>query len=277
MMPLTLSQGDQQVRVRPELGGAIERYNWHGIELLRPAPPDGGVRQMGIFPLVPYANRIGNGQLPGHRALRPNFPPEPHSLHGFGWQRPWQASATTDHSALLTLDHAADADWPFDCTCSLAIVLDAVGLHLQLALTHTGSGSMPAGLGFHPFFPTASGPLLDARWDGRWETGADQLPLLQVAAVPATRMPVQNWEVDHCHTGWDGKASLQYARHSVALSADCAFLHCFKPADGRPFIALEPVSHQPNAHQLAPQQLHQLERGQQFSITMHIQAQERST
>jgi aldose 1-epimerase len=275
MEPLILSHGDQQVSVRPELGGAIAAYRWRDIDLLRPAPADGTVRQMGCFPLVPYANRIGGGRLPGHPALAPNFPPEPHSLHGFGWQRAWHISASSANAAILTLLHAADAHWPFDCDVTLDIRLDQHGLHQCLTLTQRGQGKMPAGLGFHPFFPTDSAPRLDASWDGMWDSGSDHLPRSHSAAAPAAGLAVAQWAVDNCFTGWNGRACLSYARHLVELTADCPFLHCFKPFDGRPFIALEPVSHMPNAHQLAPQQLRQLGSGQQFSISMQIQPHER--
>ena len=275
MAGLTLTHGDQQVLLRPQLGGAVERFTWRDIDLLRPAGPDAGVRHMGIFPLLPYANRIGNGQLPGHPPLAQNLPPEPHSLHGFGWQRPWQIDISSERQARLTLAHVADADWPFDCSGTFDVLLAAGGLHLRLGVRHDGPGSMPAGLGFHPFFPTDSATLLDAHWSGMWETGPDHLPRQHIAAVPAAGMALADWHIDHCFTAWDGVARLHYRTHIVTISADCPFLHCFKPADGRPFIALEPVSHMPNAHQMAPRQLRQLGHGEQFCITMHIQPQAR--
>lgn len=278
MMPaLTLACGTNQVQVRPDTGAAIEQFSWRGMDILRPTPPDATtVRQMASFPLVPYANRIGSARLPGHAPLRLNFLPEPHSLHGFGWQRPWQVSAASANTARLQLIHAKDQDWPFDCVCTLDIMLDMESLHLRLTLRNTDLRDMPAGLGFHPFFPLDADTRLTARWEGMWET-ENQLPVRHVAVPAAAQKALANWQVDHCFTDWNGSAVLDYASHRVVLAAggQCPNLQCYRPGDGRPFIALEPVSHIPNAHQLAESGnpdtgLRTLSSGQSFEISMSI-------
>ncbi len=88
-----------------------------------------------------------------------------------------------------------------------------------------------------------------------------------------------DWRVDNCFAGWNGAATLDYATHSVRIEAgpECPYIVCFRPADGRPFIALEPVSHVSNAHQLeergvAGLGLRMLAPDQTFSIRMAIRA-----
>ena len=38
--------------------------------------------------------------------------PEPHAIHGVGWQRPWSVLDSDDSFAMLAYEHRADASWP---------------------------------------------------------------------------------------------------------------------------------------------------------------------
>lgn len=280
---LVLAHGDTTATIDAHTGGAIARLRWCGIDLLRPAGEGATVREMGMFVLVPYSNRIGLGGLPGEVRLAANFPGEPHSIHGFGWQRAWQVSDAGADWACLDLVHAPDAHWPFSCQATLNIALRADGAQMQLSLRNTDTRPMPAGLGFHPFFPVDDSTFLQAQWDGRWELDAARLPI-HLAAVSvqddfsAPRL-VSGWHVDNCFTGWPGRATLHYAHHSVCIEAgpECPYIVCFRPADGRPFVAIEPVSHVSNAHQLeqrgvAGTGLRTLAPAETFSIRMAISA-----
>ncbi|MEG0883301.1 MAG: aldose 1-epimerase, partial [Janthinobacterium sp.] len=150
-----------------------------------------------------------------------------------------------------------DADWPFACTVQQTVLLDDAGLRLTLSVRNDDTRAMPAGLGFHPYFPLAPGLRLQTQWDGVWSMGADRLPagLAPVAqASPfAAPQPVAGWQADNCYSGWTGRASLDYGNYSVQLSAsdNCGHLVCFAPNDERGFIALEPVTHANNAFALA--------------------------
>ncbi len=285
MQPILLVNGDMHAELYPEIGGAVARLTWRGLDLLRPttetAIEQGLVRQMGIFPLVPYSNRIGNGQLPlaeNSVQLRANFPPEPHSIHGFGWQRAWQVQDQEAAGVNLLLAHTPDHDWPFACECRMRVVLTGQGLSLQLSIRNDDTQIMPVGLGFHPFFPVDANTRLRACWDGYWEMGADHLPTKHKAlGASSGARKLIDWQVDHCFTGWQGRATLDYSSHRTVIEAspECPFLVCFRPADGRPFIALEPVSHVNNAHQLARDGapntgLRWLKTGQNFDISMSI-------
>jgi aldose 1-epimerase len=270
-VPVHLRHGASEVELLPAIGGAVARFAWRGRDILRPAPdcrglaPAAAVRRMGCYPLLPYSNRIGAARLHADgtvHALRPNFPPEPHSLHGFGWQRPWQVADRSDSAATLVLDHAADADWPYACGARQDVRLDRDGLHLALTLTNTDARAMPAGLGWHPYFPLAPGLRLHTEWTDTWPTGTDGLPQGD-ASVPAPSpfragAPVDGWRVDRCYGGWNRHARLHYAGYDVDLRAgeDCDYLVCFAPDDERRFVALEPVTHATDAFALAARGVH---------------------
>lgn len=279
---------DIEVVVCPQVGGATACFAWKGTDILRRAPDsavrDRQVRQMGVYPLVPYSNRIGQAQLRfGDQtvSLRPNFPGEPHAIHGFGWQREWHVSRRTDDSAELRLGHTPDADWPFACEAVQRVQLTADGLSLDLTVTNTDAQAMPAGLGFHPYFPLSADTRLQTEWMSVWHMSEDSLPTSLCPVPPqadfrASR-PVAGWKVDHCFTGWSRRVCLDYASHQVWIKASdaCRQIVVFAPDDGRNFIALEPVTNINNAFALATQGvpdtgMRTLAPGESLAISMSI-------
>lgn len=261
---IELACADSRIAVCPAIGGAVARFDWHGTDILRRASDtaiaQAQVRQMGCFPLLPYSNRIENATLRvGEEAfaLRPNFPPEPHAIHGVGWLREWRVGPRSATSIRLDLAHAPDEDWPFRFEAHQAIVVGADALEIRLRIRNTDARAMPAGLGFHPCFPLRPGVRLRSEWLGMWTMGKDRLPVECAPAPPEAdfREPraVEGWRVDNCFTGWKRCAGLHYPSHCVELSASEALdrIVCFAPDDGRGFIALEPVSHVNNAFALA--------------------------
>lgn len=252
--PLVLTCRDNMAMVYPRMGGSIGRWTWRGRDVLRAAPVPGTVEDMGCFPLLPFANRIGGGVLPGGGRLALH-PGEPNSLHGIGWQAPWTVLDRSAHAARLKLVHRADGRWPFDFTAILGITLGSDSLAQTLHIRNDGAADMPAGLGFHPFFPVDGDTVLRTAWDGVWETDAAMLPRHHRSLASPDPVQVRGWTVNHCFTGWDGCAVLGYGQHSVSVHADpsCRFLHCYQPGSDESFVALEPVTHIPNAHQLQEQ------------------------
>lgn len=247
MDAIDLQCGASHVRLLPQRGAAIGAWHWRGTPLLH--APDGDVA---CFPMLPYANRIAHGQLPGTASLPPH-PGEAHSLHGIGWRRGWRVIEQHAAHVVLGLQHQADRDWPFDLTAILSIALGDNWLTHTLWVTNTGKRTMPLGMGFHPFFPADHDTTLSAGWTGRWGVTPDHLPVgLAPQPAPAGLVDVGPWCVNNCYTGWDGKAVLHYPGHTLRISADplCRFLQCYRPGPVSAFVAIEPVTHVPNAHQL---------------------------
>jgi aldose 1-epimerase len=285
---LQLASGDCTVTLCPETGGAVARFSWRGIDILRRVSDadlaSGNARRLGMFPLVPYSNRIEHGllQVPGAtHQLRPNLEGEPHSIHGFGFQRAWEVAEWSAEHAMLELQHAPDADWPFACHVRQHLGMIGDALHLKLHLRNCGALPMPAGLGFHPYFHVGQATRLQANWDGIWDMGDDKLPTGHRQITPEQDFShpraLDGWRSDHCYTGWDGRATLLHDGYQVRVSADlsCSKLVCFAPADGRAFVALEPVSHVNNGFALAARSIagtgvQMLEPGASCSLSMAI-------
>ena len=285
---IRLQTTDSEVLLCPEIGGAVARFTWRGINILRRAPDaainEKLVRQMGSYPLVPYSNRIGQGKLiVGDQIfpLRANFPPGPHAIHGFGWQREWRVAKRGVDVVELQLQHAADVDWPFACEATQTVRLNANTLQLRLTVKNTDTRAMPSGLGFHPFFPLTPETHLQADWKGMWKMDADSLPTTLVAVPPeadySQLRPASGWAVDNCFTGWSRRAVLDYPTHRMQIDASeaCRQIVVFAPNDGRNFIALEPVTNINNAFALAAKGvaetgMRMLAAGETFEISMTI-------
>ena len=263
---LQLTSGDSALLLCPEVGGAVARFRWRGLDVLRPASDadlgSGNARRLGMFHLIPYSNRVQDGLLQartGPRQLRLNVDGEVHSMHGFGWQRPWQVESSTHDRAVLLLDHAGDADWPYPCRARHIVSLDGGTLSAVISLQNSGAEEMPAGLGFHPYFPAQPDTCLQAGWSHVWTMDERKLPVALVAAPSRADFsilrPLGSWHSDHCYTGWNGEARLVYPTHRVEVSSDegVSRFVCFVPDDGRPIIALEPVTHVNNAVALEAQ------------------------
>jgi aldose 1-epimerase len=282
----TLQVGGLRLTLDPELGGAITSLTHDGEDLLRPTPEGAtDVLQTACFPLVPYANRIADGRFSfGGRtaALSRNMAGQAHPLHGDGWRGAWQVEARGPDFVSLAFEPET-TEWPWRYRASQAFRLRPDSLTVELAVTNLDDAPGPFGLGFHPYFPHSATARLTARTTGIWRSSADLLPVELAPAAPwADGAAVRTEElVDHCHTGWAGPARIDLGsdRRSLELTAspELGWLHVFAPP-GEDFFCVEPVSHAPNAVNMADPAangVRVLAPGQTFSAWMRFDLCER--
>ncbi len=240
----------------PQVGGAIAGFRWRGRDVLRPAGPaflgDSDPLFASSFPLVPFSNRIADARFAFQgRAyqLEPNLPPEPHAIHGFGWQNPWMVEQASAGRSELTFRHAMPGT-PFDYRARQTFALREDGFEIALELTNTGAGPMPAGIGQHPYFIRTDGVILRARLDHVWLPDERKIPERRVP-LPAAwdfadGLRLAPLDLDHCFGGWDGRAELHWPELDLrlAIEAGPALRHLviYVPP-GLDFFCLEPVSH----------------------------------
>lgn len=246
------SDGPLVCEIEPELGGCIAGLWLDGVPVLRSTrEPLASARQAGSYPLVPFSNRIARATLQWQGTSHPvvsNNAPEPHSIHGVGWQRQWSV-LESDHSfAMLAYEHHADASWPFAFDSSQTLRVRGQALELTLSLTNQAATPAPAGLGWHPFFVKRPGAHIAFESTGRWDMGPDKLP--------TTRRPAQGLDadcatldVDHCFDGWSGLVRLRDEQLHTTLRSNLQRLVVFTNGS-RDVIAIEPVSHVNNAANL---------------------------
>jgi aldose 1-epimerase len=269
MDPVTLRSGPLGVVLSPAVGGAIarfwlERMTGSAVDLLR-ATPDAALARRdpwatACFPLVPWSNRIREGCFAfGGRtvSLPPNRPPDRHTIHGHGFQAGWTVVDLDPALAALEYAHAPDA-WPWAYRAVQRVALTPVRLELELTLTNEDDAPMPAGLGWHPYFPRTPETTLTARVRGLWLTDAELLPLTRVAPPsdrdPGRGLAVDRVALDNAFVGWDGQAVVAWPERrawlGLAAGGPLGTLVVYTPP-GESFFCAEPVSHVADAFNLA--------------------------
>jgi aldose 1-epimerase len=281
---LTLHCNEFLCEISPALGGCIAGL-WLGQdEVLRSTPVQNlhSVRQSASYPLVPFSNRVGHAQLQWSGTSHPlvkNFEPEAHAIHGIGWERPWAVLESSDQFALLSLEHRADAAWPFDFDASQAFKLDGHALEMSLSITNQSQVSAPVGLGWHPFFAKRADTRVVFQSQGRWAMGDDKLPTHREIHA-GLDLDCATLNVDHCFDGWTGELTLTDAVLRTRVSSNLRRLVVFTTPE-RDSIAIEPVSHVNNALNLMAQTgataqdlgVCILQPGETFSCEMRIEVQ----
>jgi aldose 1-epimerase len=250
----TLRAGELRLTYDPALGGAILSLTHSGEDLLRPTPEGAtDVLRTASFQLVPYANRIADGQFAfGGRtaALSRNMAGQVHPLHGEGWRSEWRVEARDEQTVSLAFDPAA-TEWPWRYSARQTFRLTERSLTIDLSVTNLDDAPGPFGLGFHPFFPNSGSARLTAETTGIWDVTPDLIPTRETPVSPwRGGAPVRTSQlIDHCYTGWDRDARIDLGSgRSLRLTAsrELGWLHVYAPPD-QDIFCVEPVSHAPNA------------------------------
>lgn len=261
-----LQAGDLVVEIVPAIGGSIAAFytaatsNAPRRDWLRPTGTDalraGSPLGMACFPLVPWCNRIRDGRFDWNGRqiqLPPDSADSPNTIHGIGWQRPWQVRARAERWLELTFDEPGQGAWPFPFQALQRYELDAAaGLSVALSLRNTGIESMPAGIGHHPYFPhrrEGSGTEVQAQVDAMWLSDAQKLPTTLSTTHPAVAalrhgMRLAQFDLDNNFTGFGHEAHVTWPDGSHlqlagASPLDYFVLYC--PANEDVFV-IEAVS-----------------------------------
>lgn len=253
-----LVSGDWELKALPHVGGAISHLTWRGRDILRPSPPNPPTaRQTGCFPLVPFTNRIAGARFvfDGRDVILPRRDPRhpDNAIHGDGWVSEWQVEQAGKNRLVLTYDHPAGQAWPWPYQARQIVTLGDDEAEIHLALTNSGDEIMPAGLGFHPYFPCSPESRIAAQVNKVWLIDDAFIPteLVEPARVfdwsSGPRL-VDAPSVDHAYAGWDRRAILTHGGliTEITASATGRWLQIFAPQGGD-FCCIEPVTHVPAA------------------------------
>lgn len=267
-LPVELSAGPLSLAVAPHACGAITRFRYadgpRTIELLRPASSEAiatrDPRGMALFPLVPFSNRIGHGRFNFQGrdiSLPANFPPEPHAVHGHGWQNPWQVVERDATRLTIEYLHGAGA-WPFAYRARQHYALTPDFLALTFSVRNESADPMPAGFGVHPYFERTPDATIQAGVGGMWQTDEQSLPTALVPvpeSVPlATGLNPDAVPLDTNFSGFDGVADIHWPGRGASMRIETqgpfTCLVVYTPP-GQPFFCVEPVTNCIDAFNLA--------------------------
>lgn len=290
--PLTLTAGPLSLALSPSVGGSISAFDFHGRgqakRILRKCNSSSeNVLEMGSFPLVPYVNRIRNGNFSfrgRNVAIAPNMAGDPSPLHGQGWLNAWTVESTSEGGAVLGFFHAA-GEWPWDYEARQEFALDETGLSLALTCSNRSSEPMPCGLGQHPYFECGAETRIETRVTHVWTIDAQVLPVEKLPAegrFDLGRRPVCGQHLDHGFGGWDGRTRLSDPAWPFELelsSPNAGFFQLYSPAQGGIFVA-EPVSHANAALNASEEEwpelgMRVLEPGEEMRLDMRLEVRAR--
>lgn len=257
-----LKAGNLTVGICPAAGGSISRFVWENgtatIELMRPADSaaildalSGDPRGMASFPLVPFSGRIANGKyrFKGREIqLVPNFPPEPHAIHGDGWKTAWAVNSATANSMELICDHE-DSTNGIKYTATQRFSVQSDALIVQMSITNTGTAEFPVGLGMHPAFVKTPKAMLTAGVSEIWLSDEAQLPTIETSVPDEWNFSegrvMSTLVIDNNFSHWDGRAKIKWPEWDVTLliksTPNLGKLVVYCP-DGQDFFCVEPVS-----------------------------------
>jgi aldose 1-epimerase len=260
MTLLSLRTDRLTLELAPAAGGAIARFTVDGSDVLRAmAEADVASRKgnnAAAYPLVPFSNRIRDGELVFEGEtfqLQRNWPGVNHPMHGDGWAHAWRVEKSDVRSAEISYLHeraSGKSGWPFRYRARQSYRLDDDRLTVRISLENLEDRSVPAGLGLHPFFVRDQETELACRCRAVWTADAEVLPIERIA-MPTQRnftssRKVDGIVLDNCFDGWDGHATITWPsrRLRLALEASQPFRHLviYVPP-GRDFFCVEPVSH----------------------------------
>ncbi|MEL8056716.1 MAG: aldose 1-epimerase [Pseudomonadota bacterium] len=252
---ITLEHGPFKLSLTPEFGGSVSGFIAFGHNVLRPTTfmrtTSWDARDSAGFPMLPFVGRISNGrfEVNGKDVTLPaNIPPEPHSIHGFGWQRPWIVADLTDNSVLLRHDYA-EGHWPWPYQAEQKFELNDNGLRLTLSIRNESETPMPAGIGWHPYFPKDSATLqapVTRSWTGQ-NTAPEKIGLTNETDLRQARQ-VKGLDLDTAFDCENTNIILKTSNHSIKLESDPVFskLTVYTP-QGEDYFCVEPVTHAPDA------------------------------
>ena len=241
-----------EVEIDAARGGRLVSATYEGVDILRSDLTTGpsSALESACFPLVPYSNRIRRGQFTFEgktHQLAPNWDGDEHVIHGEGWQRAWDVVDQDSSRAVLRLTGGSGWPWPYECLQEITV--SKAGIGLSLTLRNTGQTPMPAGLGFHPYFPRTASTRLQFAAKRIWPPLGDTAPTPKAPDSTnsfATLRLVSDCVLDHCFDGWPGTARITQADAGLdlTLKATGDATHCvvYTPAN-EPYFCFEPVTH----------------------------------
>lgn len=196
----TISNEEITLHLDLEHGARIASLKWKGFEFTVPQRED--PMSWGWFAMVPWAGRIKLGKIRDESGVEHQLPTHwdpPHAEHGYGFHSRWNATSSNTFELVLPEPYApAIARQSFE--------LEGSKLTWSLEYIFHGN-SLPAWVGFHPWFPRTIDGAAEVRLDFNPEKmlvrGADYVPTGEYSSIPegpwddaftgVTSDPVLHW------------------------------------------------------------------------------------
>jgi aldose 1-epimerase len=264
---ITLTTANQRLEIAPAIGGSVTAWEWksgaQAVPLFRPWNGESAdLYTTACFPLVPWSNRITEGGFEHEgqfHPIRPNREQEAYPIHGDGWLQAWEVAEQQPDRVKLVLESKNFDGNPYHYRSSQTFTLLPDGLQIDLTVTHMGNGTLPYGLGLHPYFPRNPQTRFLSKAEGVFLSGDDPIPVGHTNNLPETwdyNQPaaLEGPLIDNCFTGWNGKAVIAYPDTGITLAMtmpDCNGYSLMYRPPGLDFFCFEPITHPIDAFHMA--------------------------
>lgn len=214
-----LRHGDHRATI-VEVGGAIREYYAGERAVLDPFPIEMMADGAHGTPLIPWPNRLADGQYEwdGQKLQTPLTEPEKgNAIHGLLRWRNWVVGERDASSIAMTARIHPEKGFPFAVDVSVAYALSDAGLEVVTTATNVGESPCPYGAGQHPYLSPGSG-LVDAC--SLQFAAATRIDTDDERQLPVGRVPVAGTEYDFREPRELGDFEMDYAFTDLERDAD---------------------------------------------------------
>ena len=158
MSEIMLENEKLRALIDPEKGAGIMALFVKKERKWLPLMPDTREKGSGLesacFLMIPYSNRIENGSFTFEGKQHQLAHGAEHAIHGDTRHRPWLTAAQSGTSICCTFESTAhrEINWPWPLEARIEYALMDHVFSSRLKLWNRGDSTMPAGLGWHPYF-----------------------------------------------------------------------------------------------------------------------------
>ncbi len=151
---------ENQRAIVVEVGGGIRLYEVGGRPVLDPYPIDAVCDGAHGTPLIPWPNRLKDGQyyFDGNKyQVAITEPQKNNAIHGLLRWRPWQIVRQSAASVTMGIRLFPMQGYPFLLDVTVEYALGAEGLKVTTTATNAGIHACPYGAGQHPYLSPGVG------------------------------------------------------------------------------------------------------------------------
>jgi len=257
-MHINLKYKNYEAGIDP-FGACLTYFRYHHLNILRPRQDvtaqsiEENSLDSACFPCVPYFGRIKHPLQIEDKSFALSttnkIADHTHAIHGEGWVNQWTITHKDQQSLILTY-HSDGNDrgrYPVAWKAEQKFLLSDEGLNIQMSVSHRHKGTMPVGLGLHPFFLRKPGTHLEfSHQDFITPPGLKEIPLAPgYFDIPT---PLPDYPIDHSVSGWNGAIIISYTDkyQPIRLKSNAPYLHIYAP-EKKDYFCLEPITQLPGA------------------------------
>jgi len=249
-----LRAGPNRVLVDPRRGGRLLSWTFDGEELLVGPPDDhdSSIR-WGCFVMAPWPGRLAAARFDWRgRAIQLQRTHGRHAIHGLTWQRPWTVEEASTKAATLVAE-LSRAEWPMGGRVRQRVSVSVSEIRLEAEVE--ADESMPAAIGWHPWFVRRGDPRL--RVDAaRYQLTRGMVPTGETASVSgrtdlrgAPRLGRRRLDLAYLEARSPAVITWPDLELEIAFEPSPAPLVVYTPPDS---FCVEPLTAAPNALALPP-------------------------